>query len=94
MVFAVLGMVGGAILFALTFLTNMSVMLGSGIFVLLIHGGWFYFSFLLLKRNSNEDIEGVKKMIKIGSTVIGSLQTVAFVIAVLSGIIFFTIYFL
>merc|ERR1711872_785806 len=82
------------ILLTLPFLLpmTMSVMIGSGIFVLLIHSGWFYFSFLLLKRNSNEDVEGVKKMIKIGSTVIGSLQTVVTVITILSGIILLVMY--
>merc|ERR1712142_1005938 len=91
MILAVLGMIGGAIL-VLPFLLpmTMSVMIGSGSFVLLIASGWFYFSFLLLKRNSNEDVEGVKKMIKIGSTVIGSLQTVVSVITVLTGIILYS----
>merc|ERR1712142_893897 len=93
MILAVLGMIGGAIL-VLPFLLpmTMSVMIGSGSFVLLIASGWFYFSFLLLKRNSKDDVEGVKKMIKIGSTVIGSLQTVVSVISILYGIIFFIIY--
>jgi len=89
MVMSVLGLIGGAMVFVLPFIPQLGLfgfeMLGVGAAILLIKGGWFYFSYQLYKRNSNNDAQGVKKIIKIGSYIIGSFQAICSAIALLYG---------
>merc|ERR1712002_325476 len=95
MVMAILGIIGAVILFALPFLLGLELQLlgffGAAIFILLINLGWLYFSYLLNKKNTNNDVDGVKKMVKIGSYVIGSVQVVVSAVGLLTGIIFLSI---
>jgi len=91
MVMSVLGIIGGAFLFAFLLGLQSYLTVGSAIFLLLIYLGWFYFSYLLNKKNTSNDVEGVKKMVKIGCYVIASVQVVASAIGVITGIIFITI---
>jgi len=95
MVMAILGIIGAVILFALPFLLGLQLQLpgifGAAIFILFINLGWLYFSYLLNKKNTNNDVEGVKKMVKIGSYVIGSVQVVVSSVLLLTGIIFLSI---
>eukprot|EP00092_Neocalanus_flemingeri_P037579 GFUD01040915.1.p1 GENE.GFUD01040915.1~~GFUD01040915.1.p1 ORF type:complete len:261 (-),score=35.64 GFUD01040915.1:63-845(-) len=64
---------------------------GGAVFFLLINIGWFIFSHILVERNRNINIEGVKRMIKTGSYIIGSLQAIAFAILLINGLIFVSI---
>jgi len=95
MVMAILGIIGAVILFALPFLLGLQLQLpgifGAAIFILFINLGWLYFSYLLNKKNTNNDVEGVKKMVKIGSYVIGSVQVAVSSVVLLAGIIFLSI---
>jgi len=91
MVMSVLGIIGGAFLFAFLLGLQSYLTVGSAIFLLLIYLGWFYFSYLLNKKNTSNDVEGVKKMVKIGCYVIASVQVVASAVGVITGIIFITI---
>jgi hypothetical protein len=92
MVMSVLGLIGGAITSAIPFIVHsffyklLVLVLGMGATLLLINAGWFYFSYQLYKRKSNNDAQGVKKIIKIGSYIIGSLQAIGSAIGLLSGI--------
>ena len=88
------------VLFGFSFLLGPSLLNLSQIILGVIYGGaallipaligWLSFSYILLKRNSNNDIEGVKKLIKTGSYIIGYLQAVLFTIALITGIVFVT----
>ena len=75
------GAVGMAILFALPNILEDLGHISAGIYtgallLLLVEIGWFSFSHVLLK-NRNNDFEGVKKLIKIGSYIIGYLEAVS-----------------
>jgi len=91
-VMAVLGIIGGVILFALPFLLGLQLQLleifGAAIFILLINVGWLYFSALLNQKNTTNDVEGVKKMVKIGCYIIGSVEAVVSALGLLTGVIF------
>ena len=90
MVLSVLGLIGGAIVSALPFIPQLGLfgyeLLGMGAAILLVSSGWFYFSYQLYKRNSNNDAQGVMKIIKIGNYVIGSLDAIWAAIGLLYGI--------
>merc|ERR1712215_29041 len=92
---AVLGIIGGVILFALPFLLGLQLPLlgifGAAIFILLINVGWLYFSFLLNQKNTTNDVEGVKKMVKIGCYIIGSVEAVVSALGLVTGVIFLCI---
>lgn len=95
MVMAVLGIIGGVILFALPFLLGLQLPLleifGAAIFILLINVGWLYFSALLNQKNTTNDVEGVKKMVKIGCYIIGSVEAVVSALGLLTGVIFLSL---
>ena len=55
--------------------------------LLLVKLGWFVFSFMLHQKYTAKDISGVKKMIKIGSYIIGSVQVGVFALYLVFGII-------
>jgi len=60
---------------------------------LLIHIGWFAFSFILLNRNKKNDTTGVKKMVKLGSYIIGSIETLIFAAVSIFGIVMMILHF-
>ena len=95
MALAVLGILGGASFFALTFLIRLRfcsncdlvmgyLVKGAAFLHILIHLGFFFYSYWLYKNNT--DVKAVKKMIKIGCYVIGSVQAAAFAAILLTGI--------
>merc|ERR1712215_616575 len=92
---AVLGIIGGVILFALPFLLGLQLPLlgifGAAIFILLINVGWLYFSALLNHKNTTNDVEGVKKMVKIGCYIIGSVEAVVSALGLVAGVIFLSL---
>merc|ERR1712179_305847 len=92
MVMAVLGIIGGVILFALPFLLGLQLPLleifGAAIFILLINVGWLFFSALLNQKNTTNDVDGVKKMVKIGCYIIGSVEAVVSALGLVTGVIF------
>ena len=59
--------------------------------LLLVKLGRFAFSYMLHQKNTAKDITGVKKMIKIGSYIIGSVQVWIFTLLLVSGIILIAI---
>jgi len=62
-----------------------NMMIGISCIVLFISIGWLLFSFLMHKKNKNNDQTGVNKMIMIGSTLIGCFQTMMFCVWISSG---------
>jgi len=62
-----------------------NMMIGIAFIILLTSIGWFIFSFLMHKKNKNNDQTGVNKMIMIGSTLIGVFQTTVLSVWTLSG---------
>merc|ERR1712215_412896 len=90
MVMAVLGIIGGVILFALPFLLQLPLLeiFGAAIFILLINVGWLFFSALLNQKNTTNDVEGVKKMVKIGCYIIGYVEAVVSALGLVTGVIF------
>merc|ERR1719318_2075054 len=49
--------------------------------------GWFVFSHMLYQKNMTKDLTGVKKIIKIGSYIIGSGQVLVLAISLLFGMV-------
>eukprot|EP00091_Calanus_sinicus_P019365 TRINITY_DN482_c0_g2_i3.p1 TRINITY_DN482_c0_g2~~TRINITY_DN482_c0_g2_i3.p1 ORF type:complete len:249 (+),score=58.90 TRINITY_DN482_c0_g2_i3:79-825(+) len=93
MVMSVLGAMGSVFLFILPMLFGITDLAGiytGATVLLLVKFGWFVFSFMLHKKNTAEDFTGVKKMIKIGSYIIGSVQAGFFALLLIFGIIFIT----
>jgi len=94
MVMAALGILGGAIHIALTFLIDLKfcnecnalIMKGAAFSHLAIHPGLFLYSYILYKKNTKSDVLAVKKMMKIGCYVTGSLQVAVFATILLTGI--------
>eukprot|EP00092_Neocalanus_flemingeri_P020945 GFUD01022693.1.p1 GENE.GFUD01022693.1~~GFUD01022693.1.p1 ORF type:complete len:261 (+),score=38.57 GFUD01022693.1:93-875(+) len=100
LVMSVIGVIGAVLLFALPSILGLHQdadpnllggLYGGAVFFLLINIGWFIFSHILVERNRNINIEGVKRMIKTGSYIIGSLQAIAFAILLINGLIFVSI---
>eukprot|EP00092_Neocalanus_flemingeri_P037580 GFUD01040916.1.p1 GENE.GFUD01040916.1~~GFUD01040916.1.p1 ORF type:complete len:261 (-),score=39.05 GFUD01040916.1:63-845(-) len=100
LVMSVIGVIGAVLLFALPSILGLHQdadpnllggLYGGAVFSMLINIGWFIFSHILVERNRNNDIEGVKRMIKIGSYIIGSLQAIYFAILLIIGLIFVSI---
>ena len=94
MVMSVLGFIGSTALFGLTFLEIEQlvigyVIMGSACVLVFFHLGWFFSSYLLHKKNTNNDMDGVKRIIKIGSFVIGAVQSVISALEVLIGFIIY-----
>eukprot|EP00091_Calanus_sinicus_P019358 TRINITY_DN482_c0_g1_i1.p1 TRINITY_DN482_c0_g1~~TRINITY_DN482_c0_g1_i1.p1 ORF type:complete len:252 (-),score=56.85 TRINITY_DN482_c0_g1_i1:107-862(-) len=96
MVMSVIGAMGAVFLFILPMLFGMTGVAGlAGIYtgatvLLLVKFGWFVFSFKLHQKNTAEDFAGVKKIIKIGNYIIGSVQAGFFALLLIFGIIFIT----
>jgi len=88
LVMSVIGAIGGVLLFALPFVTHSSFYLFFALaaFLLFFNFGWFIFSNLLRKKNSANDVQGVEKIIKVGSYIIGSVQLVYLIIIIILGI--------
>eukprot|EP00092_Neocalanus_flemingeri_P049009 GFUD01056182.1.p1 GENE.GFUD01056182.1~~GFUD01056182.1.p1 ORF type:complete len:253 (+),score=36.56 GFUD01056182.1:71-829(+) len=95
LVMSVIGVIGAVLLFALPSILGLHQdadpnllggLYGGAVFFLLINIGWFIFSHILFERNRNNDIEGVKTMIKIGSYIIVSLQPIYFAILLIIGL--------
>ena len=59
---------------------------GLRVFLICVNIGWLIFSLILYKKNTNDDAEGVKKMIKIGSFLIGFIQIAYFAILLVFGL--------
>ena len=77
MVMSVIGALIAAFLFFLPPLLSMNSFVGiytGASVLLLVKFGWFAYSFMLYQKYTDEDFTGVKKMIKIGSYIIGSVQ--------------------
>eukprot|EP00091_Calanus_sinicus_P022498 TRINITY_DN7148_c0_g1_i1.p1 TRINITY_DN7148_c0_g1~~TRINITY_DN7148_c0_g1_i1.p1 ORF type:complete len:136 (-),score=23.95 TRINITY_DN7148_c0_g1_i1:57-464(-) len=90
MVISIIGSLVAAFLFLLPLILNVDLYVEiytGATFVLLTKFGWFAFSYKLHKENTTENFTGVKKMIKIGSYIIGSVQAVFFALMVIFGII-------
>ena len=88
MVLAVPGMFGGFILFYLMELQlSVFVINGTSFLLLLTHISWFFYSVLLYMKSSNNDIEAMKKMIKIGCYVIGTVQVATSAACLLCGVL-------
>ena len=72
-VMAFIGMIGGGISFALPFLIKIQqsvisqTLFSSAFIIIWMMLGWLFFSIYLYEKNSNNDMEGVKQMMKIGS---------------------------
>merc|ERR1719481_2184169 len=62
-----------------------NVMIGIACIILFISIGLLIFSFLMHKKNKNNDQTGVIKMIMIGTTLIGCFQTMVFSVWISSG---------
>ena len=91
---SVIGAVVAAFLFFLPLIlsTDASVGIYAGAtFLLSVKIGWFVFSYKLHQKNNAEDVTGVKKIIKIGSYIIGSVQVGIFALLLVSGIILIAI---
>ena len=88
LVMSVIGAIGGVLLFALPFVTQSSFYLFFALaaFLLFFNIGLFIFSNLLRKKNSANDVQGVEKIIKVGSYIIGSVQLVYLIIIIILGI--------
>jgi len=90
MVISIIGSLVAAFLFLLPLILNVDLYVEiytGATFVLLTKFGWFAFSYKLHKKNTNENVTGVKKMIKIGSYIIGSVQAAPFALLVIFGVI-------
>ena len=77
LVMSVIGALVAVFLFILPLILNLTYVVGiytGATVLLLVKFGWFAFSFMLYQKNTTEDSNGVKKMIKIGSYIIRSGQ--------------------
>eukprot|EP00092_Neocalanus_flemingeri_P031142 GFUD01033829.1.p1 GENE.GFUD01033829.1~~GFUD01033829.1.p1 ORF type:complete len:261 (-),score=43.90 GFUD01033829.1:390-1172(-) len=97
LVMSVIGVIVAVLLFALPSILGLHQdadsnllggLYGGAVFFLLINIGWFIFSHTLIERNKNNNMEGVKTIIKIGSYIIGSLQAILFTILVIVGLLY------
>ena len=61
---------------------------GLAVLVSFFNIGWFIFLYLLYKKNSTNDVQGVEKIIKVGSYIIGAVQIVHIVIMIILVITF------
>ena len=90
MAMSVIGALVAVFLFLLPLILNINLYVGiytGATFLLLVKFGWFAFSYMLHQKNTAEDFTGVKKIIKIGSYIIASVQVGIFVLMLLFGII-------
>ena len=90
LVMSLIGAIGGVLLFALPFVIQSSLygLFGSAALLLFFNIGWFIFSILLCKKISANDVQGMEKIIKVGSYIIGSVQLVYPIIIIILGITF------
>jgi len=90
MVLSGLWFTGGVIMLVLPLVVfvprDSNKIVGLSFIILLINIGWFIFSYLLNKRIKSNDLTGVKKMMRIGSTLIGLFQSMVASVGLLSGI--------